>query len=315
MRRKIFLAGLIGFILMFVILPDMAGEGAESGLMLWFKVILPSLLPFMIVSSMLIKLKVTDYISAILYPVFHRVFGISKGGCYPALLGMLSGYPLGAKMVWQAYMNGDIGFDEAQYILGFCNNASPMFMLEYIGVKCLGLDMPWIMPLIIYLSAYINALISRFVSKNKIFTRSDKNIKAANRKNYSVMEALDESILDSFVTITKVGGYIILFSILTEFMTKIGGLTQTGQLIGVGIMEITTGGEFIAVLDMPLYVKAVLLSLFCAFGGMSSVAQTSSVLLGSGLSTKKYIMVKARQSVIAAVLALVVFQGVWPLGF
>ena len=49
MRRKIFLAGLIGFILMFVILPDMAGEGAESGLMLWFKVILPCLLPFMIV--------------------------------------------------------------------------------------------------------------------------------------------------------------------------------------------------------------------------------------------------------------------------
>ena len=98
-------------------------------------------------------------------------------------------------------------------------------------------------------------------------------------------------------------------------MTKIGGLTQTGQLIGVGIMEITTGGEFIAVLDMPLYVKAVLLSLFCAFGGMSSVAQTSSVLLGSGLSTKKYIAVKLRQSVIAAVLALVVFQGVWPLGF
>lgn len=304
MRRKIFIIALAVLVLLFVIFPDTVSQGAENGLMLWFKVIIPSLFPFMIVSTMLIRLNVTRYISGIFYPVFHRIFKISRDGCYPAVIGMLSGYPLGAKTVADLYKINAFSKKEAQFILGFCNNASPMFMLEYIGVKCMGLDKPVIMLCIIYLSAFINAMFEFYKPDEEYNYAGNTFIKT---KNYSMMEALDDSILSSAITLVKVGGYIIMFSIFTELLQNMVTVGEVFKVAGSGILEITTGGEILADASLSEYVKSILISAFCAFGGMSSVAQTSSVLIGTNLSSVKYVMVKIRQAVIAAVLAAVIF--------
>lgn len=303
MRRKIFILFLALFVLLFVIFPDIASRGAQDGLLLWFNVIIPSLCPFMIISSMLVKLNVTSFISNIFYPVFHKIFRLSKNGCYPAVIGMLSGYPLGAKTTADLYKTGAFSLNEAQYIISFCNNASPMFMLEYIGIKCLGLSKPGLMLLIIYLSAFINALAGFCNAEGETGFKESTNIK----KNYSMMEALDESILSSAVTLVKVGGYIILFSIFTRILQDLVTASGIFKVLGAGILEITTGGEILAKSDMLLYYKCILASAFCAFGGMSSVAQTSSALIGTRIQTRKYIFAKLRQAVIAAVLAAVIF--------
>lgn len=303
MRRKIFAAGLSILALLFVIYPDIACKGAESGLMLWFNVIIPSLLPFMIISSLLIKLQVTGYISRIFYPVFHCIFGLSESGCYPAIVGMLSGYPLGAGTVGEIYRQNGISKKEAQYLLGFCNNASPMFMLEYVGVKCLNLDKPIVILLILYISAIINAWISRY--KYNGSGNYEENI---SKQKYPLMEALDKSILSSAVTLTKVGGYIILFSIAAGLIQYILPVSDIVKLAGCGILEITTGCEMIAMSHINIMIKRVVIAGACAFGGFSSVAQTASVLIGTGLSMKKYLWQKFRQSLIAVLIALVVFN-------
>lgn len=304
MRRKFIIVILALLVLLFVIFPDIASHGAENGLMLWFNIIIPSLCPFMIISTMLIKLNVTSFISSMFYPVFHKIFKLSKDGCYPAVIGMLSGYPLGAKTVADLYKMNLFSRKEAQYLLGFCNNASPMFMLEYIGVKCMGLKQPVLMLVILYLSAFINAFLEFYVPEDEIYNRGDTSIK---QKNYSVMEALDESILGSALTLVKVGGYIILFSIFTELLQSMVTVSDTFKIAGAGILEITTGGEILAGANLSLYIKCILISAFCAFGGMSSVAQTSSVLIGTDLSSKRYIFVKIRQAAIAAALAAIIF--------
>lgn len=306
MRRKFFIAILALLVMLFVIFPDITGNGAENGLLLWFNIIIPSLCPFMIISTMLIKLNVTSFISNMFYPVFHKVFGLSRNGCYPAVVGMLSGYPLGAKTVADMYKTGAFSQSEAQYIISFCNNASPMFMIEYIGVKCLGLGRPALMLLIIYLSAFINSFFEPGRHAEEVCESSGGNVK----KNYPLMEALDESILSSAITLVKVGGYIILFSIITELLQNIVATNQIAQLAGAGIIEITTGGEVLAGAGIPLYAKCVLASAFCAFGGMSSVAQTSGVIIGTRLSTRKYVFAKLRQAFIAAVLAVIIFYFV-----
>lgn len=306
MRRKFIIAALALLVLLFVIFPDIASRGAENGLLLWFNVIIPSLCPFMIVSAMLIKLNVTNFISDIFYPVFHRVFKLSKDGCYPAVIGMLSGYPLGAKTVADLYKINALSLREAQYLIGFCNNASPMFMLEYIGVKCMGLRQPALMLLVLYLSAFINAFLEFYAPENESFNTGNTDIK---KKNCSVMEALDESILGAAVTLVKVGGYIMLFSIFTELLQSVVTISDVFKIAGSGILEITTGGEVLANAEISMYIKCILASAFCAFGGMSSVAQTLSVLIGTDLSAKKYIFVKIRQAVIAAVLAMLLFTA------
>lgn len=91
----------------------------------------------MVLSNFMIKQNVTGAVSRVAYPVFARVFGLSKAGCYPAVIGLLSGYPVGAKTTAQLYREKMLSKSEAQYLLTFCNNASPMFLLEYIGVNCI----------------------------------------------------------------------------------------------------------------------------------------------------------------------------------
>lgn len=306
MRRRFFIVALTLLVLLFIIFPDIASNGAKKGLELWFNVVIPSLFPFMVISTLLIKLDVTSFISRLFYPVFHKIYRISKEGCYPAVIGMLSGYPLGAKTVADLYKMEAFTKEEAQYILGFCNNASPMFMLEYIGVKCMGLGQPMLMLVIIYLSAFINALAGFYRPSGESFKNRDIKIKTKTKK-YPVMEALDESILSSAVTLVKVGGYIIFFSILTELLQDMVAVSDAVKIVGSGILEITTGGEVLSEACLPEYIKCILFSTFCAFGGMSSVAQTSSVLIGTDLSILKYVLVKTRQAAIAAALAAVLF--------
>ena len=202
--------------------PAVVNQGSKDGLLLWFTVVLPALFPFMVFSGTMMKTGAAGEIGHLLYPFLHRLLGLSENGCYAMAVGFLSGYPLGAKTAADLLLDEKISYEEAQYVTGFCNNASPMFLLEYIGVYCMGLTKPWVVLVVVYGTAVLNAF---------LFLRKKVSSGYQNRQNVvkycyqedrvSVMDALDQSILNSFVTVTKVGGYIILFSILAEFVEKI----------------------------------------------------------------------------------------------
>ena len=128
----------------------------------------------------------------------------------------------------------------------------------------------------------------------------------------SVIDALDQSILNSFVTVTKVGGYIILFSILAEFVEKIVPCHEFAKLIGLGVIEITTGGEYLKAYPMAEPVKWIIACGIAAFGGLSSVAQTYSVLQGSGIKIDGYLKAKLLHTLLSVLAAAgVVLAGDW----
>lgn len=295
MNRKL-LTILLGIIIvLFVIFPDMICQGAKTGLLLWFDTVLPALLPFMILPNFMIKQNITQNVSRIAYPLFSRLFGLSKEGCYPAVIGLLSGYPLGAKTTAQLYQERMISREEAQYLLTFCNNASPMFLIEYMGIHCMELKYPVVLLGMIYLSAFLGTLLFR----KKHFQKGDCRLKPCASQKQPVIVSLDESILDAFVTITKVGGYIMLFSILAQVTAELMPFSAFVKYIGIGILEITTGGAVFAGSVVPEAVRNSILAGLCAFGGLSSVAQTASVLGETDLSVKKYFLAKLIQMAVA----------------
>lgn len=323
MKRKIFIFLIVVTVFLFTVMPTVVSEGAKEGLLLWFMAIVPSLFPFMILSNILIKLKVTKYINRILKPVFGFLFGIREDGSYPVLIGFLAGCPIGAKSVAQLYKNGELKKSESQYLITFCNNLSPMFLIEFIGVKCLGVKEPVLIFGVVVTSALINAFFYRIV--NSLEKTVDMDIENKNNikdkqlesdKNYPIMDAVDESIADSCETILKIGGYIILFSIITSIIEYM--IPQKYSVVGcvlAGVFEVSTGAMQLAENDIlseisffMTDVKIILTIWFCAFGGISSVAQTYSVLSGTDLSIKKYVAAKIRQGFIAVILALLVFR-------
>ena len=149
---------------------------------------------------------------------------------------------------------------------------------------------------------------------NRKDERSRENVKT--EKNYPVMDAVDESIADSCETILKIGGYIILFSIITSIIEYIiPEKYDVAGCIAAGITEVSTGAMQLAVNEWLSGIRVIMTDAktivtvwLCAFGGISSVAQTYSVLSGTDLSIKKYVIAKIRQGFIAVILALLVFR-------
>ena len=157
MKRKIGILFAYLVIVFFVFFPETVCQGAKTGLLLWFQTVLPALLPFMIVSGFFVKKNITDSINKMAAPFFTEIFHISRPASYPALIGMLSGYPIGAKTVAQMYEEKQLDKAEAQYLLCFCNNASPMFLIEFIGVECMHLSFPITVLVLIYTAGYTSA--------------------------------------------------------------------------------------------------------------------------------------------------------------
>ena len=151
----------IGFILVY---PTETLKAAREGLNLWLNVMIPTLLPFLICTGILVQ---TGLISRLLAPfktLWKIVFGISPAGAYAVLVGMLCGYPMGAKTTSDLYENGQITKKEAEYLLTFVNQPSPVFVRTYLCQICLNDRVPFFkMMLILWVSEWMTAQFFRFI--------------------------------------------------------------------------------------------------------------------------------------------------------
>lgn len=316
-KRILSKIGIVLFLSLILCFPASSYNGAKKGLLLWFNTVLPTLLPFIIISNLIIRLQITKPLSKLLHPFFHALFGVSKGGCYPILIGFLSGIPVGAKSIADLVDNGTIQKQEGQYLLSFCNNASPMFIMSFIAIASLKQPNIRIHLLgIIYISAILSAIIYfRFMPKNKqelnlVLTASEYN-KAVNDSKFDIT-LLDLSIMDAFEVITKVGGYIILFSIPAQIILNLGSKDSILKLIIIGLCEITTGINQISLTNLDLSIKIVLITVLTAFGGLSGLAQTKSVISNTRLSIGTYFFVKLINMVITLVISILYIKLLLP---
>ena len=115
-----------------LIFPQGVFQGASSGILLWFNTVLPTLLPFIILSNLLLRTPAIDWIANFTAPFMCRFFHVSSYGAFAILTGFLCGYPMGSKVTADLLKHNYISKNEGQYLLSFCNNTSPMFIISYI---------------------------------------------------------------------------------------------------------------------------------------------------------------------------------------
>ncbi|WP_343209536.1 transporter [Anaerolentibacter hominis] len=267
--------------------------GAKNGLLLWFNTLLPSLLPFMILTQVIISRQWAARISGIFYPVLHRLFGLSRNGCFPFVIGLLSGYPVGAKTCADLKRQGLISREEGQFLLSLCNNASPPFILTFVAGQCLNLPAhAFALLLLMHLSVILASVILR-VCSHKRGWYFPESVRSDRGPCVPFMTALDNAIMSSFEVITKVGGYVILFSIAVLL------LKPFIPAAFLGILEITTGTAALSGVSLSAGLAFTAAAAVITFGGLSALAQTKSVLSGSGLSIRPYFLTKALAALLA----------------
>lgn len=304
MKQKFFLIFAVFFFLLLLSHPGISFTHAKAGLLMWFQTLLPSLLPFMILSNFLVAIFAFRYIPAWFSHMMGFLTGLSHNGVYAFCLGLFCGYPMGAKVTADLYRRQAISKQEAQYLLTFSNCASPAFLASF--VLCQTLQSPQLLKtscILYYLANYLTSVVFRLYYRPSPSDQR-KVSPAASRPDSSWMEALDTSIMNGFETITKLGGYIILFSILSGFAKELlpdWGILKTLILCATEITTgitilVNSGGSFLF-----CYVTAMSMT---AFGGLCILAQTKSMLQETDLSLKPYFFAKCCNMLITACLCL-----------
>lgn len=284
---------------------------AAMGLELWFQKMIPSLLPFMILSGIMVRMRLTDRVSMIIYPLVRPLFKIRKNVCYAMMMGFLCGFPMGARVVDDLYMRRMITKREAEYLLAFCNNIGPVYFCSFV-LPLLGrrLVLPYLFGM------YGIPLLYGLALRYTLFADLGRNASLAGKDQEEggclvccehgtkrpsfwekLLEETDDSIHSSVQSMLSLGGYMILFNLMNLVPHILTGhpLKPLSPLLEI------TGGLMLLGDALPLYSLLAL-----SFGGLSCLAQTYSCIGGSDLSIGGYIRHKV---------ALVLFTALFYLGW
>lgn len=302
MKKKLIFLCLIFFTAYILFCPQDAVAAAAAGLVLWYEKVLPTLLPFAILSNILIYSNYLQYMTRYLAPVIRRIFPVSENGAFILFSGFLFGFPMGSKNCAELLKCKKISKQEADVLFIITNNISPVFISSYILHQ--QLHMPSL-TLLSYLVLFLPPLLllpvllrSAGRGPDSLSTHS-KNPASGSQMNFKIIDA---GIMNGFETLTRLGGYIMLFSMLASLVKKLP-LPFLPALLVTGFTEITNGISALAETSLAPSLKYILAMAFTAFGGFSGIAQTSSMVKDTGLSLGTYSIVKAALTVCSALLA------------
>lgn len=285
------------FFFLMLCFPKETLSGATNGLLLWFQIVLPTLLPFFVLTNFMIQTNSVYYISHLFGSLLRKLLCVSPAGSFAALSGLLCGCPVGAKVTADLVRTKQISLQEGKYLLSFCNNTSPAFITSFVVLQNFK-EESLVFPTLIIL--YISPVLCSFIFRRFYhISRSDMVISSVqNAPTNFRFEIFDNCIMNAFENITKIGGYIIIFSILFSF-----GESLPIQYV-LPSLEITNGVPYIIKSFPSFDFSYVFVLALTSFGGLCSIAQTSSMLSGTKLSIFSYTIEKLITTLVTSLFAL-----------
>lgn len=296
MKKQLW-TGLVASIGMLVLILDSktALTGAQQGVELCIRTVIPSLFPFFILSAMLTG-SLIGTSSPLLRPL-GRLFQLPKGAESLLVAAFLGGYPVGAQSVTQAWKRGQLSKQDAQRLLSFSSNAGPAFLFGMVGAMFSRKWMVWLLWAIHIFSAWLVSF---------LFPPDDAKAHFGQEQDVSLTAALTASVK----TMAQVCGWVVLFRVVITFLNRwiLWLLPAPWQVALIGILELSNGCcELYAVANERL--RFLICSGILAFGGLCVTMQTLSVT--RGLSLRYYLAGKLLQTLFSVALSAAVLYQLW----
>ena len=244
MKKGTLLLGGCACFLIFALLcfpAEMLAASAE-GVQLWLTKVFPSLFPFLVACGILLRIGAAQRMGAALRPLMQPLFHLPGIAAFPFFFGLLSGYPMGAKL----------------------------------GAVATGI---------------------LFRRKKSVPTFHSVSVPSCQ----TLTEVLSASVADALRTILLIGGYLILFAVLSAAMEQAGLFsllsrllfflplsTETLRGLCSGILEMTNGAHLLSLSPDGLRLRLTLVAFLVSFGGLSILGQTFGVLAAMPISKKDY---------------------------
>lgn len=307
--RFLYIALGIYLIILLLRFPVLSLQYAATGLNLWFQKMIPTLLPFMILSGILIRMNLTEGVVRLIHPLLRFLFCTSPNGSYTLIMGFLCGFPMGARIIGELYGSGKLSRWEAERLLAFSNNIGPIYFLSFampmLGIKKTAGPFLIMYGLPLLYGFMLMRVLPHFRWKRKTimtdmvnYSQAAQTLQASGRtiktSPPSLLTALDDAVLSGLFGIAKLGGYMVFFNLLNILFVPFSRLSPMIPGLYNTILEITSGIDRCGQ-SFP-YTVLILLP----FGGFSCIGQTYSMICHTDLSIRPYVVHKLIQTALTA---------------
>ena len=301
----------------------------KKGLSLWANSVVPSLFPFFVATELLMNTNFVNILGRFLNKIMKPLFNIRGEGSFGFIMGLISGYPVGAKIACDFRENNICSKEECERLLSFTNNSGPLFIVGTVGISMFGNSTIGLLLLITHILACITVgIIFRFWKFNSssldYIGNKNSNYKKYKNVTFSNLgEVLGKSITTSISTILMIGGFVVIFSSIISILKASGILSSLVLMLtpifdflnidssfisGIltGLLEITNGISSISSITIKaISVNIIITAFLLGFGGLSVLLQVLSITSKTDLSIKPYIYGKLLHGVLAALYTFV----------
>lgn len=303
LSHRSFFIGIFALLGIFLILffPSSASRSAKNAAETWLRVILPTLLPFSVLSGIFVKSGAAQRLSKYAAPI-SRFFGFSD--CFAYIFGMslLSGYPIGAKLTSSMYEQHLLSDDETPLIVNATSTSGPGFLVSAVSLGMLGsaeyipaLLIPHILSAVII--AKLNGSVPHFSAASVSFIPHTRNISTI----------FSESIAESMNSMLVILGAMVLFSAVSAMVGILGISSAFMNALLSGILEFSSGCSAAALL--PPHIALPLIAFISSFGGFSVILQTMAISSASKIPLRNFIPCKLLQGAFAMLISCFFFPS------
>lgn len=308
---------LIIFLIMLLIIsnPTRFSNSTVSGLNLFFTAVLPGLFPFMLLTKLLTEIGLIFKLTKKCNSFSNKLFGTSGLSLYAFFMSILSGYPIGSKIISDLYDKNYITETEAKRMSIFCTTSGPIFIIGAVGTQMFG---DFKIGIFIYISHILSSVMlgiiyNVFSKKNNLKQSTQNLIIEANPTENIFSHCINQTINSLFI----VAAYITIFYLITELLETLNifkFLSNTLFLIFrnfnishsqcksiiYGLLEVTRGCKSFST-DISI-LSTALTSGIISFSGLSIIMQSMSFLKNTKIKMHWFIKIKLMHSIISILL-------------
>lgn len=303
--------------------PQSAFEGARLGLSIWWEIVVPALLPFFIAAEIVMGAGVIHFTGVLLEPLMRPVFALPGAASFALAVGYTSGYPVGAAVTARLRQEGLLTREEAERVVSFCNNASPLFMLVAVSIGMFGNPAlgPFILAVHYASNLFIGIALGRLAPRP---AARPTRLCVAPVTMPPLGRMLGDAVTTAIKKILQVGGFIVLFAVVITLARRFGlldipirclenalatwGLApELASPLVSGLFEMTLGTRLAAEAAAPLVHKLVAIQAMLAWSGLSIQAQIAAFVADTDIRLHTYYLSRLGHVALATLLTLLLF--------
>lgn len=264
---------------------------------IWLYNLVPSMLPFYVISDLLINYDLIDILALLFKKIINKLFNVSENASFVIFFSMFTGFPSSAKYLKNLLDSNYISIEDANKIIRFTHFSNPLFIINVIGNTIIGnKKIGFLILLSHYLSNFIIGFLYRKEKSQKVATKNIKNAK-------SLGSILTTSFINSFDSLLIVLGSLITFKILTSIIFHYFGF----NFVISSLLEITQGLFALKDLTLNIELKALIAVAMISFGGFCIHTQVYSILSETKISYKDYFFSRILHVIIATTILTLLF--------